>query len=121
MPDERHGHDHHHHDLDGVWHHHESHSTLELNQHGDKITGIWTAGKGHGHDDLRGRFDGNRCNGGFEGDYENREHNVTGRGKMRIEVLGRDHIRFYGYGDWVSSDGRHHGHVHGDYTLHRHH
>ena len=112
--------DHPHHCLDGIWFHHESGSTLELKEGGDRIAGIWKAGIGHGHDTLRGKFDGHRCQNGFEGDYENHEGNVTGKGKMRIEVIGHDHIRFYGYGDWASSDGQYHGHVHGDYTLHRH-
>ena len=109
----------HNHNLNGRWIHRESGSTLDLSQTGDSITGIWTAGKGHGHDSLTGKFTGQRCEQGFEGDYVNHEGVVTGKGRMRIGVLRPDEIEFSGYGDW--SGGGASGHVEGSYILHRRH
>jgi hypothetical protein len=108
----------HNHNLNGLWIHRESGSTLAISQEGDRLTGLWTAGQGHGHDSLRGKFNGHRCEQGFEGDYVNHEGVVTGVGRMRIEVLGHDQIRFFGSGDW--SGGGAAGHVEGSYLLHRH-
>ena len=102
--------------LDGVWYDEGPEgSTLTLNERGDTVTGQYVGGRGH--ETLRGTFNGKRCQGGFEGSHENREGPVTGKGQMRVEIVGRNTIRFCGATDW--SGGGTSGHVESDYIMHR--
>lgn len=102
--------------FNGVWREPEAGATLTLQQIGDDIIGLWEGGRWH--ETLKGKFHGKRCHQGYEGDYVNHEGAVTGVGRMRLEALGPDTIRFFGHGDW--SGGGAQGHEDGCYILHRH-
>jgi hypothetical protein len=103
-------------DLNGVWLEPEAGATLTLQENPHGVTGLWAGGRWH--ETLRGHFNGKACNGGYEGDYVNHEGVVTGVGRMRLEPIDHDTIRFFGHGDW--SGGGASGHVDGHYILHRH-
>jgi hypothetical protein len=105
----------HEHSLEGTWVDAQSGAQMEIEQHDDSVSARYTGGRGH--ENLRGTFRAYREGHEFKGEFQNHENNVEGHGKLRIEFIGSDEIRFSYEGDWEG--GGTGGHAQGVSILHR--